>query len=186
MTGRPRPDELHKLHGEPGHRRSKRKGHLVKTAAFTATEPPSHLRRDAKAEWRRTLRDNGPLGTITRSDRALLMAWSTVVGDYIEAERALKKEGLIIGDTDEKKRRNPWLLIRNKAIETMRAIAVDFGFSPASRPRLGRAVSNPDLAPLRAGGDALDRYLDTDPDRPGSLDDFLEAQRRRRAKMRVQ
>jgi P27 family predicted phage terminase small subunit len=124
--------------------------------------PPSHLGPDAAKEWKRMITELAALKLVTTLDLSLLAAWCTAVGDYVEAERALRKDGLLITDRDGTIRRSPMLMVRNKAIELMRQLGGEFGFSPASRNRVVAARPSDNRQP--GDGMTLEDFLATDPD----------------------
>jgi P27 family predicted phage terminase small subunit len=110
------------------------------------------------------------LKIITTLDLNLLAAWCSATGDYIVAERRLRQEGLVTDSRDRGLVRNPWLLIRNKAIEQMVRLGSELGLSPASRPRLNVPVSVPSVGqpvPSRFPEMSLDDYLASRPEPVG-------------------
>lgn len=56
---------------------------------------PASLVGEAKKEWRRVSKELENLGLLTRLDRAALAAYCSAWGKFIEAGRALKKEGMV-------------------------------------------------------------------------------------------
>ncbi len=164
MRGRkPQPSLVATLHGNPGRR--KRPAHEPQPTVATVYEPPAHLGEDARIEWTRLTTELRALGIITVLDLGLLAAWCTAWGDYVQAERELRREGLVVESRDRGPVRNPWFLVRNKAIEQMLRIGSEFGLSPASRPRLGRREPAP----------APDQFTGRDGYPKRSLQEFLAA-----------
>jgi P27 family predicted phage terminase small subunit len=166
MRGRkPKPTKTKKRQGNPGKRKLP-KGEPQPRAIGTAA-PPAHLSADARLEWQRMLDELRQQQLLTVLDLGLLAAWCTAWGDYVEAERKIRDQGAVIAGRDGGMVRNPWVLIRNKSIEQMCRIGGEFGLTPASRPRLDRAVRPLGAAhdQPRAAGDA----------RPGSLDAYLDS-----------
>src|SRR6185437_9043115 len=108
--------------------------------AISGSHPPAHLSDDARDEWRRLIAELEQLAMITSLDLGLLAAWCTAWGDYVEAEREIREHGAIMFDKDGQQRRSPWCMLKSKAIEQMTKIGSEFGFSPASRPRVGAAA----------------------------------------------
>lgn len=163
MTGRPLPHELHRLHGNPGRRKRATPPKAKPLPALP--EPPVYLSEEAQAEWRIVVRELHALRLLTELDRGLLEAWCAARGDFICAEKVLRNEGLIIKDRDGRSRRSPMLLIRNKALEQMRALAIEFGFSPRSRSGIARPPAAPhdDADPGGPDGVSLKDFLAEDP-----------------------
>lgn len=168
MRGRkPTPTALHALHGSPGKRKPP-PGEPKPATATGLLAPPAHLGKDAAGEWRRITGELKAVGLVSRLDLGLLAAWCAAYGDFVQAERALKRGGLVKKGDDGVMRRNPWLMVKSKAVEQMVRIGSEFGLSPASRPRLGRIPAGgiegdhgtPNPA---ADNDALDQHLASRP-----------------------
>src|ERR1700738_3829868 len=105
------PTVLAKLHGNPGRRKlpvAEAKPPLVADFAV-----PPHLGKDAAAEWRSITKALRDARLISNLDLPLLEAWCAVRADFIQAERALKKTGMVDEDRDGNERRSPWVLIRS-------------------------------------------------------------------------
>src|SRR5262245_46529862 len=129
---KPTPLEIAALHGR---QRSKlrARGLLPKGRVIDATiDPPKHLSADEAREWRAVEVKFADLQMITTNDLVLLEAWCVFRGDLVESERHLKR-GTIVTDKNGEKRRSPWYLVRNRAIEGLQKIGAEFGFSPGSR-----------------------------------------------------
>ncbi len=134
MRGRKlKPTKLKELAGNPGKR------------AINAKEPkpnveiptcPNHLTGVAHQEWDRVTKELQAMGVIARIDRAVLAAYCTAYKDYVKAENKLKKEGEVIIYESGNLAQNPWVGIKNRAIERMVKIAAEFGMTPSSRGRL--------------------------------------------------
>lgn len=141
MRGRkPTPTALKTLRGNPGKRRLP--ASEPKPAALAEFSAPAHLGKEAAAEWRRVTSELRLLGMLTAIDLGMLEAYCSARGDFIRAERALRL-GIVTKDRDGTSRRNPWFMVKAKAIEQIKQLGCEFGMSPASRPRLGRAPIEP-------------------------------------------
>jgi P27 family predicted phage terminase small subunit len=164
MRGRkPKPTAIKRRHGNPGKRRLPKDEPRPRPLGIEA--PPAHLSPDAQVEWQRMLDELRAQQLVTVLDLGLLAAWCTAWGDYVEAERQIRVTGAVIKSRDRGMVRNPWVLIRNKSVEQMCRIAGEFGLSPASRPRLGRAA--------RAVGVPHDQPATAGAGQPGSLEQYL-------------
>jgi P27 family predicted phage terminase small subunit len=156
MRGRkPLPDELAALRGRP--KRKRRRAAPKSRNILADTAPPSHLRQDAARVWVKTLKACAPLRMLTLTDLGLFEAWCIWSGDVIQSERALKR-GLVTKDRDKVWRRNPWLLVRNRALDGLKQLASEFGFSPSARLRLGEPLQRPEL-PIATGDDTPTQSL---------------------------
>jgi P27 family predicted phage terminase small subunit len=138
-TGRPpKPTHIKILEGNRGKR------------AINGAEPkprlgippcPSHLRGEARKEWRRIVRDHDAV-ILARVDRAALSAHCLAWGRHVEAERKIAELGEVLETAKGYKYQNPWLAISNKALEQIKSFGAEFGLSPASRTRIkGSAAS---------------------------------------------
>jgi len=146
MRGRkPIPNAIHDLHGNPGKR---------KRAAEPKLPPglptcPDHLDAQAKAEWRRLVKDLHAAGLLKRVDRAMLAAacqsysrWAKLegivqtTGEVIQTGTVERdKEGKVVKD-DRQFKPNPYLGALNRALKQMHTFYSEFGMSAASRARL--------------------------------------------------
>lgn len=167
MRGRkPKPTAIKELQGNPGKRAPN--SAEPKPAAAGTVPPPAHLAKDGAAEWRRITAELKSIGLVSRLDLGLLAVWCAAYGDFVQAERALKRGGLVKKGDDGVWRRNPWLMVKSKAVEQMVRIGSEFGLSPASRPRLGRIPAGGGIEGDHgtipaAESDALDQHLASRP-----------------------
>ena len=102
------------------------------TDALTKAPPvPRHLDRHAKAEWRRIMPQLIGRRVITRADLAGVETYCTMIGHVrqIEEERAAAGGAI-----------DPKLFgVLNRAAQTARQLAGEYGLSPTSRARIGAA-----------------------------------------------
>lgn len=134
MKGRkPTPTKLKILKGNPGRR-------PVNTAEpkMSAELPtcPKHLQGEARKEWRRSVKLLHESGILAAVDRAALAAYCSAWERWIEAEEAIKLQGMIQTSPNGYPILNPYLSISNKAMEQMRAFLTEFGMTPSSRSRI--------------------------------------------------
>jgi P27 family predicted phage terminase small subunit len=134
MRGRkPKPSALKELEGNPGKRAVNKKEPKPDVAIPSC---PNHLTGVAKQEWNRVTKELAKLGLITNVDRAALAAYCTAYKDYVRAENELKEGGQVIFTEKGGAYQNPWVGIKNSAIEKMIKIGVEFELTPSSRVRL--------------------------------------------------
>lgn len=134
MKGRKaKPTALKELEGNPGKRALNKKEPKPEVIIPSC---PNHLTGVAKQEWNRVTKELAKLGLITNIDRAALAAYCTAYQDYVRAENELKKGGQVIFTEKGGAYQNPWVGIKNSAIEKMIKIGVEFGLTPSSRVRL--------------------------------------------------
>lgn len=135
MAGRkPVPTNLKLLRGNPGKRP------LNENEPQPANEKPrcpSHLSDPAKAEWKRMSDKLHKLGLLTEIDGAALAAYCQAYGRWVEAERNIKKYGMVLRSPDKGwPVQSPYLAIANKALEQMHKYLTEFGMTPSSRSRI--------------------------------------------------
>ena len=101
--------------------------------ALTKAPPaPAYLSAQAKAEWKRIMPQMIARRIITRADLAGVEAYASAVGicRQIEEQRALA--GGVIDKVTYR--------IRNRAAQTARQLAAEYGLTPTSRARIGSAA----------------------------------------------
>ena len=149
MRGRkPKPTKLKELAGNPG-------GRPLNTGEPQVPVPdrtpyvPRFLNDDGKREWRRIVGLLMDLGLYTDLDRAALAMYCQAYGRWVQVERELAKEDLILTGAEGGLYQNPKLHVANKAWEQQRKILAEFGLTPSSRSRLQlKAGDVPSLAEM--------------------------------------
>lgn len=86
---------------------------------------------------------------VTEFDRSALAAYCQAYGTWVEAERYIKKEGMISITPNGLPIQSAWLQIKNKALEQLHKYAVEFGFTPASRSKVSVMEKEPEADPLK-------------------------------------
>lgn len=130
---KPKPTAMKKLEGNPGKRALNKK---EPKPSVEIPSCPDHLTGIARQEWTRISVQLQTLGVIAQIDRGVLAAYCTAYADYVKAVNALKKENEVIFYESGNSVQNPWVGIKNRAIEKMVKIAAEFGMTPSSRSRL--------------------------------------------------
>ena len=134
MRGRkPKPTEVKKLEGNPGKRAINKKEPKPESVVPRC---PSHLPKTAKAEWARITKELKTLGLISRIDRAALVAYCQAWADYIEANQTIDEQGAVIVSEKGGAYQNPWVGIKNNALNRLIRISAEFGMTPSSRSRV--------------------------------------------------
>lgn len=151
MAGRrPKPTALKLLAGNPGRR------------PLNADEPqpragvpdcPSHLDKEAKAEWERISVELELAGLLTQVDRAALAGYCQTWSRWVEASKKIKKFGTVVKSPSGYPMQSPYFSIEQQAMKQMRSFLVEFGMTPSSRSR---------LTPTKPAGEAdpLGRFLE--------------------------
>ena len=136
------------------------------------SDAPEWLTDSQRASWDYALRC-APPGLLKRIDRGALAVWVVAEDLHRQAVIAQSKTTLLVKTPKvELPIQSPYLPIINRQGLIMLKAASELGFTPVSRPRIfasgpapgeglhGDAISTPA---------SLDSFLDTDPDRPATL-----------------
>ena len=98
---------------------------------------PRELSDEAKAEWRRVVKQLKAAGLIATMDRGQLAAYCDAWGDFIRAVRQIAAlEKRYKGKGFERAIRAGLVAAKAKASDRLTRIADRFGFSPAARTRV--------------------------------------------------
>lgn len=134
MAGRkPKPTVLKELQGNPGKRPLNQHEPKPKVKRPTA---PRFLEGEAKKEWNRMVKLLLALNLVTEVDRAALAAYCQAWARWIEAEEAIRSDGMVIETDKGNLIQSPYVGIANQAMKQMRAFLVEFGMTPSSRSRV--------------------------------------------------
>lgn len=107
------------------------------TDALTKAPPaPAYLSAQAKAEWRRIMPQLIARRIITRADLAGVEAYASAVGIC----RQLEEQRALAGGVIDKVAFGIW----NRAAQTARQLAAEYGLTPTSRARIGTAAPDDD------------------------------------------
>ena len=142
MRGRkPKPTVLVNLHGRTSGGRAPRHDEPVPVGDLS--EPPIWLTNDQKENWRYAL-EYAPAGLLKRIDRTVLTVWVVAEDTHRQASMQLAKAGLLVKASSDPEStappiQNPLLGIMNRQALILLKAASELGFSPVSRPRIGRA-----------------------------------------------
>jgi P27 family predicted phage terminase small subunit len=125
------------------HLRGVKPGLAADADALTKAPPaPSYLSAQAKAEWKRIMPQLIARRIITRADLAGVEAYASAVGICRQIEEQRGQAGGII----DKVQFGIW----NRAAQTARQFAAEYGLTPTSRARIGSSApdGNDDDDPL--------------------------------------
>jgi P27 family predicted phage terminase small subunit len=150
MAGRrPTPTAIKALNGNRGKRALNRN-----EPKFTGTpDCPPHLNKVAKDEWERISVELSAAGVLTNVDRAALAAYCAAYSRWVEAEKAIKKDGAVTVSPKGYQMQSPWVGIANTSLAMMHKYLVEFGATPSSRSRIHVANDN------SGSGDAFEEFM---------------------------
>jgi P27 family predicted phage terminase small subunit len=99
-------------------------------------DPPDMLSEEALKEWDRVTPLLAEVGLITKLDRAVIAAYCQAWARWIECERQLVADGLIIKAPSGYPIQSPYLAASNKALNQVRQLSEQIGLSGSSRSRI--------------------------------------------------
>lgn len=132
-----KPTQLKLIQGNPGRR--KLNDDVVLDSACGIPDPPAHLDRIAKKEWKRLAPVVFKAGLLTDGDIAAFGAYCTAFSSWYYAEKSLQatlseNSGSLTFETDKGYQQQiPEIGIVNQARLTMVKIAREFGLTPSAR-----------------------------------------------------
>jgi P27 family predicted phage terminase small subunit len=134
MSNRPKPTALKKLLGNPG----KRKLNEREPSPAVGTPKMPRLSREAASEWKRIVPILMAAGILTVADGAALSIYCTAFARWQQAERQLSRSRNLASDKARK-----LFTISEKCMKLAKSVLIEFGLTPASRPRLASFVILP-------------------------------------------
>lgn len=126
----PRPSKLNELRGNPGKRAKRREPE----PSPASTACPAWLEAEAKEEWNRVAPELGRLGLLTVVDLPAFAGYCQSYRRWREAERVvtdtIKAGGMAMAVSQGLEG------MARERLRLMKALAAEFGFTPASRSRV--------------------------------------------------
>jgi P27 family predicted phage terminase small subunit len=119
--------------------------------AVPIVECPPELGDAARQEWNRLVPHLAKTGVLTEFDLGPLAIYCAAYGQWLEATAAIQQYGTMLKAPSGYPVQSPHVAIANKAADIMLKIAVEYGFTPASRGCRWMLVRDPvsDLLGLR-------------------------------------
>lgn len=153
MQGRPpKPTALKLIQGNPGKRALPAAEPKPESLPVSA-EPPAELSPIGKSHWCEYAPKLVRLGCLTNVDLPVFALACEKWAVIQEAETQIKLTGTIVRSPTGYPIQNPWVAIRNRAVEDYCKIVVHFGMTPVARVRLkGTAQGELDFGPQKASG----------------------------------
>ena len=97
---------------------------------------PTVLQGNAATEWKKITKQLAALGLLTQIDTTALAAYCQVYARWCEAEKELRKTGMIIKAPSGYPVMSPYLSIINNCLTQIKGFMAEFGMTPASRSRV--------------------------------------------------
>lgn len=138
----PKPTALKELEGNPGNRQLPKNEPKIDKAPKTA-QPPKHLSKDAKAEWRRLYPVLRACGLISIADLTAFGIYCQLYGRWVDAERQIGDTASLLKTPNGHVQSNPWITISRQTAELMKSYMIEFGMTPAARARIGSSLMDP-------------------------------------------
>ena len=136
VRGRPpKPTPLRLLEGNPG-KRPLNKNEPKPRPRKRTPSAPQNLGEDGKKEWQRVAKELIALGLLTEIDMTALTLYCNAYQRYVDAERRLDVDGMVVSTPNGYLQQSPWLAISNRAYAQMKEIMIQFGMTPAARSRV--------------------------------------------------
>lgn len=99
-------------------------------------EPPSILKKDALAEWKRITPLLADVGLITKLDRAIVASYCVAWGRWVECEQKIRRQGMVVKSPSGYPIYSPYFTAANKALAQVRQLAEQIGLSASARSRI--------------------------------------------------
>lgn len=112
-----------------------------------APECPDWLSPDARAEWARVVPPLAARFELTPVDVGMLAAYCQTYANWRRAEVQLARDGHTFVDRHGDTKLNPLAGYVCRTAEMLRRQAAEFGFTPASRERMGAPANPPETDP---------------------------------------
>jgi P27 family predicted phage terminase small subunit len=140
----PTPTYLKLLRGNPGKQKLNRR-EPQPTIAVAVPAPPAFLSKYAREEWRRLAPEAHALRLLTRLDVSMFGVYCEAYSRWRSITEALREEakddpefrGLCFRNDDGDLVANPLVRVASQAAKDVVRLAGEFGFTPASRSRIG-------------------------------------------------
>lgn len=147
-----KPTAVKKLQGNPGKRKINKN---EPSAPSGIPEMPEFLSTEGRAEWNRIVPLLVDMGVLTAADGKALAGYCSAYAQLAKCEAAIEKFGLICATLDEVTgvavlKVNPAVRVKSDALRQMKAFLIEFGLTPASRPKLSISKPNGDIDPFEA------------------------------------
>ncbi|CAB4220429.1 COG3747 Phage terminase, small subunit [uncultured Caudovirales phage] len=155
----PKPTALKLLEGNPGRRRLSTSE--PQPRRLTQIEPPENLEEEGKLVFRALSQELINCGLLTAIDAEPLLRYVKLLLEYKHADAEIK--GKFVLPVKDKLGQfayflpNPWVGVRDRAMDRLLRLEKEFGMTPSSRVRMVALLSSSNLA-----NQIMDPYDDDD------------------------
>lgn len=132
----PRPKKPVKILELTGNR-GKRKLRKEPTPKIDLPQPPNYLDAKAIEEWFRVVPELKELGLLTKLDVTSLAVYCQACSNFQQATELINNNGIMVRYENKISGVNPAMKIIESSTKQIRAFCNEFGFTPASRVKLG-------------------------------------------------
>lgn len=129
-----KPTALKLLHGDFD-KNPQRRNHLEPELEPAKPTCPAWLTGDARAEWKRVTEELFSMKILTAPDRAAVDAYCAIYGQWRDALRLVKKQGMVL-ESEHGSYENPASKIASRCADQIHKYLCQFGLTPASRSRV--------------------------------------------------
>lgn len=125
------PDNVRDLRGNPGKRRTS----ASKTPVIETPNPPSWLKDEGLAEWRRVVPELKKMGRLAKMDRAILATYCSWWQDMVTLRAQLKATGTLVKGQKGEVVKSPLWQQHRDATKMVIVLAKECGLTPDARLR---------------------------------------------------
>lgn len=146
---KPKPPEVKALEGE----RPDRMPPAPPTPEDGVGDPPEVLDDEGRRQWHRLAPQLTRAGVLKSTDADALALYCDHYSRWVEANKQIKKEGLLTVGGQGALKMNPAVSIARESMAAMARLLSEFGATPSSRSRVSVAAEGPrdDLADFLGG-----------------------------------
>ena len=161
----PEPSAITRAKGNPAKKKLNRE---EPQPQLKAPRRPTNLSKEAKREWTRIVPKLLEVGLLTELDSAVLAMYCDAYGTWVKASKKVNEEGEVVQvGKYSYPQQNPWLTVKNKAIEQMNKSLSELGLSPSARTRIrtkaGKPMTERQKAVAKILGNLDERGIPTGP-----------------------
>jgi P27 family predicted phage terminase small subunit len=133
MARRPTPTALKVVTGS---KRARAEGKDQPKPSALPTGVPVWLPQKAVPHWPRLAKMLAKAKIATEADQVVIGVYATAFAEWLEAQEAIARLGVIVQSPTGYPIQNPWVAIANKAFERLHKTGVELGLTPAARTRV--------------------------------------------------